>query len=265
MSELDDAANGKLTTSGPAPANGTQNRASIGEPNALPLVFCRLCKVDVQPVGKGKCPQCGAFLRLNFIARKGPVNVVRRDQLLAELLAEYQPQTVGARATCEQYAATLERLETTKPGSPEWQRMIVGARDLSASLDEFRNRAPRIPDPDLADATDDQLIERTTTILRSLLDARDEQRKGEAHIAAATECAGVQTTAGPAGEAVASTVVPAPEPVCKYCRRACVGVDHHAFEVLHWSDPEQVKKRDELATRTMMQQLGKPLPGWYRE
>jgi hypothetical protein len=51
---------------------------------------------------------------------------------------------------------------------------------------------------------------------------------------------------------------PAP---CPYCQRKCVGPDHAAYEALHWGDPEEIKKRDALATAVMMKRL--PLPEWY--
>ena len=61
------------------------------------------------------------------------------------------------------------------------------------------------------------------------------------------------------------TPVPAPQP-CPYCGLApCVGADHSAYSALHHADPEEVKKRDERATKEMMQQFGKALPDWYRE
>src|SRR5438876_206304 len=64
---------------------------ATGEPDTLPVTFCRRCQVEVKPIEKGRCPRCQKFLKLNFSARKRPVNVLRRDQLLAELTNDYQP------------------------------------------------------------------------------------------------------------------------------------------------------------------------------
>jgi hypothetical protein len=48
------------------------------------------------------------------------------------------------------------------------------------------------------------------------------------------------------------TVAPAP---CSYCGRACVGPDHHAYEVLHYDDPAEVARRDQEATKVMMRMV----------
>src|SRR5690349_11461361 len=48
-----------------------------GEPGTLPPTWCRNCQVEVKPEGKGRCPRCGAFLKLNFIRRRHPVNKLR--------------------------------------------------------------------------------------------------------------------------------------------------------------------------------------------
>ena len=42
---------------------------------------------------------------------------------------------------------------------------------------------------------------------------------------------------------------PPPAPVqCPYCHQTpCVGKNHHSYDVLHWSDPEEVKRRNEDA------------------
>ena len=62
---------------------------------------------------------------------------------------------------------------------------------------------------------------------------------------------------------------PEPEP-CPYCRQSpsrCAelkATNYEAWECLHHDDPEVVRKRDEIATKVMMQQIGKPLPDWYR-
>ena len=46
-----------------------------------------------------------------------PVNVLRRDQFLAELIAEFKPSTVVGRRNCEHLAGIYEQLEALKPGS----------------------------------------------------------------------------------------------------------------------------------------------------
>jgi hypothetical protein len=176
-----DEATPKLPDPEPSEASGPAN----GEPDTLPLTYCRVCQVEVRPVGKGRCPRCGTFLRLNFVARKGPVNVLRRDALLAELVAEYQPRTVGTRSTCEQYAATLERLETSKPGSTEWQRLITIAQTLGAALDESQTRATRTPSNLLGiDAMPSSALRLTQSLLSRLAagDTLTEREQGQLDI-----------------------------------------------------------------------------------
>ena len=59
-------------------ATTTRPAHLMGEPGTLPTVWCKRCKADVLPEGKGQCPRCGKFIRLNFMARKHPVNMLRR-------------------------------------------------------------------------------------------------------------------------------------------------------------------------------------------
>jgi hypothetical protein len=54
-----------------------------------------------------------------------------------------------------------------------------------------------------------------------------------------------EQTAAP--EAVAEPAPPPPEPDCVYCGRRCVGLTHPAYEVLHFGDPAEIKKREEDA------------------
>jgi hypothetical protein len=246
----------KLPGDPPSAPNGEPNGPSntdtsaLGEPDTLPLTFCRVCQLEVKPEGKGRCSRCGTFLRLNFVARKGPVNVLRRDALLAELVAEYQPRTVGTRATCEQYAATLERLETTKPGSTEWQRLITVAQTLGSALDESRSsRVAPVPTSALSLDEVAARAERTLAMVALLREHKE-----------------IDVVAGPLVQAPAPTADPAPEPRCTYgcgTLARCAemkATNYEAWEAIHGSDPEVVKKRDDLATTIMMKQIGKPHP-----
>ncbi len=118
---------------------------AAGEPDTLPPTWCKKCQADVLPEGKGKCPRCGIFLRHNFVARRHPINVLRRDALLAELVAEFTPVTILERSNCAHLAATLEQLDSMKPGSTEWQRLVTVAQTLGAALHNERSREPRTP------------------------------------------------------------------------------------------------------------------------
>jgi len=236
--------------------DGTQ-AALIGEPGTLPPTWCKVCEANVTPVGKGKCPRCGAFLRLNFLSRKHPVNMLRRDQLLAKLVADYLPTTTMLRATCEHLAATLERLENTKPGSAEWQRLVQTAQLLGESLDA--SRTARDESTDFASLTPDEIIvkaERALELAKRL--------KLEPPPLPSTGYPFEQAHTGRTGTTPAPPVL---EADCPHCKGPCVGPDHHAYEALHYNDPIEVKKRDDLATREMYESLRRARMGgdpWVR-
>src|SRR5262245_64913198 len=113
----DNPTNSDCTPHGPSAAH------LLGLPDSFPPTWCPNCKAEVLPKGRGACPRCGRMLKGSFLARRHPVNLLRRDQLLAKLTAEYNPNTQRLRSMCEQYAGVLEQLETMKPGSPEHQRL----------------------------------------------------------------------------------------------------------------------------------------------
>ena len=64
----------------------------------------------------------------------------------------------------------------------------------------------------------------------------------------------VQATTLTTSRGATPTVVPAPtpEPLCVYCGTLCVGQEHPAYRVLHWRDPQEVERRQKLATDTML-------------
>jgi hypothetical protein len=239
MSDLGDDANKVLTEQDPNEANGTPNgkhpdpapgssstgelatrleiseperltrapedvavlHAAKGEPGTLPPTWCRHCAAMVKPEGKGVCPRCGRFLRQNFLARKHPVNRLRRQQLHEQLIAEYTPHTMLQRWQCEMFAGVLEQVENTRPGSSEYKRLCELSQSLGVPLEEAREKytrmrgfskalgqEPTTPAPSLTPAeTDflaalrnpaspdtDERIQQVSAVLRQLLTARDE-------------------------------------------------------------------------------------------
>jgi hypothetical protein len=47
-----------------------------------------------------------------------------------------------------------------------------------------------------------------------------------------------------------------PTPTCSYCGgRPCVGPDHHAYPILHYNDPAEERRRDAVATQTMLKMM----------
>ena len=61
-----------------------------GEPDTLPPVWCGYPQAEVAPQGKGRCPRCQTFLRLNFGARGNTrINRLRREELFDTLISRY--------------------------------------------------------------------------------------------------------------------------------------------------------------------------------
>ena len=67
----------------------------LGLPDELPITWCPHCKADVKPKGRGSCPRCNKYLKGSFAARRHPVSLLRRDQILKRLVAEYRTETRG--------------------------------------------------------------------------------------------------------------------------------------------------------------------------
>jgi hypothetical protein len=277
----------------PSPANGEPNVAttalvSTGEPDTLPLTYCRKCESEVKPYGKGKCPRCHTFLRLNFYPRKHPVNVLRRDAILADLLVQFPPANVVQRAARGQLAAALERLETTKPGTTEWVRLSGVVKELS---DDLCPPTPTVTSPELPGIEDmpQSALERAEALLALLVagDTLSERQLGQLDVlreamrgavtlppdpvallssrdVESTDEPNVSATraAGPPSEPSA-TLAPAP---CTYgcgtlARCAELKATRlDAWRALHFLDPDEVARRDKEATAEMLFMLGKPSP-----
>lgn len=250
-------------------ANPEPSAASLAE--ILPPTWCPHCKAfEEKPHGKGQCRRCGRVLKGAFLARRHPVNLLRRDALLAKLIADYQPNTTVLRSSCEVLAGILEQLESLKPGSQEHQRLVTLSQLLGKSLDEsLAARTANAPQEDLETASTDELIGKTTAILRHLLEIRDATPAHDQRDAGLTVQAATPTTSE--GVAPTSALAPQPEPVCPYCRRPQAACDKLRAEkpdiwgVICSSHPDVVKTRDARATAEMWQQLGQGLPRWYTE
>lgn len=243
---------------GSAPSQPSQAQL-LGLPDELPMTWCPNCEADVKPKGKGLCPRCGRVLKGSFLGRKHPVNVLRRDQLLAENIAEYRPDTLHLRRACRWLANITERLESVKDGTPEHQRLVAMWTELTATLEA--SRTTRQP-ANIDSLTHDQLIERTTTMLRHLLEMRDNEQRWAEMSATYAHPDGADGSPSPVGDpaqhdvpVVSAAVTPAPEPVCPYCRRPCIGPTHSAYAVLHWDDPVEIERREKLATDEMFESL----------
>lgn len=263
--------NPAVTDPEPFGPNGDRNGpseppAGDGEPNAATTPrYCRKCAAEVVPEGKGKCPRCGSFLRLNFVARRHKVNVLRRDALLAELQSEFRPATIIERATCEHLAATLEQLETMRPGSTEWQRLVTTAQTLGAALHDAHPES-RTP-TNYADLTEDQLVARLETLLDSARAIRDSKRGSVQTAAMGTE--GTAIASEPSDteyreqETIHETAIdePAPEPTCGYgcgSLARCAEIKatrSEAWRALHFLDPQEAARRTQEANEDAVDQV----------
>jgi hypothetical protein len=132
----------------------------------------------VRAVGKGTCERCGVFLKLNFVARRHPVNKLRVEVLNDTFVREYNPTTQRLRSMCEQLAAVTEQLETMKPGSPDHQRLVQLSVLLGETLEASRRPLPDGPGG-VDDMNVDQLLDVTAGILDQLLAMRDADGKRE--------------------------------------------------------------------------------------
>jgi hypothetical protein len=226
-------------------------------PGEWPLTFCTTCKVEVRPVGKGQCPDCGRPVKRSHLAQRHPINKRRVAQHRDELTAQFLPSTPVDRQTVEHLAAIYERIEVAKAGTVEWQRLVTTAQTLAKTLEESRPKTPRA-ERDLTGTTLDDLAARVGR-LSSLIELA---RKSEAGSPDPEPY-----EAGPAVTAVGAEPGPAPKPepqLCKYgCGTRCTELkasNYSAWEVLHGLDPEVVKKKDAEATAVMLRQIGRPHP-----
>ena len=247
-----------------AEAEAAALRAQMaGEPDSLPLTWCKHCVAEVKPEGKGRCPRCQTFLRLNFARRTHPVNVLRREQLLAQYVRDYAPTTTHLRGMCEDLAAIREQLEGRKAdGSANHQRLVQLSQLLGTALEESRASRVASPPNDFANLSDDDLINKFTAMLREHIAQRDHK------MVVAPAGLSSEASAMPAGNAEVPTPAPAPEPICKFCMRPCIGKAHELYPLFHALDEEEIWRRRAALREAdarefeLRRQYGLPPPRW---
>jgi hypothetical protein len=253
----------------PSPGNGLP--VGTAPVVTAPVVsYCSTCDREVTPVGKGQCPICHRWVPFNSGSRKHPVNVARCEQIQQELNKEFPPANVVQRAARKQLAAALERLETTKPGTTEWQRLSTVVKELSDDLCPPTPPTDTRVDNPLASLSFDQLIaqmEEQLGMLRAIRDDAEHEpglstADGSYYAHAAGPPSEPPATLAPAPE-------PRPEPRCAYgcgTLARCAELQAtrlDAWRALHFLDPEEVKRRDAEATAVMMRQLRRGTPWDY--
>jgi len=248
-----------------------------GEPDSLPMTWCEKCQADVKPQGRGQCPRCGRVLRHSFLARRHPVNKLRRQQLLDKFVRDYRPDTQRLQSMCEQYAGIVEQLEVLKPGSPDHQRLVQLSQLLGAALEESHvPPAARLRRQfgNLSSLMLTELVERTEKLAQ---DAREMARRAVDELQAAVRGDMPPPDPTPTGNVengvdldalpdARQSAAPAPEPEaplppCPHCGRTpvrCAELKQNALDqwrVLHGNDPAEVERRDAEATAVMMKMV----------
>jgi hypothetical protein len=227
------------------------------------------------------------FLRLNFVSRRHPVNKLRVQQLIETFVQEYRPNSQRFRSMCEQLAIVTSQLETTKPGSPDHQRLVQLSVLLGEQLEGSRSTTTAADVGDLSEMTIDQLLERTELIYCRLTALRDEQppvstpspfdtspivNRQPAPLDSPDPEAGVspaQTEISvPGASSAAEPGTSEPDP-CRFCHQSiarCAEIknrDVDTWRALHHLDPDEVQRRKDRATAEMMRPGASRLPDWY--
>jgi hypothetical protein len=207
--------------------------------------WCSNCKAERTFYGRGQCSVCHCFVKNSHGAKKHPINVQRCEKYYAELVAEYQPDSLYLRDTCNKLAKTKERLEHARDGSPEWKGLSAERKDLYEVLNAAR-RARLVDEP-----------KEILTIRRVLVRGDGVEAPIPQYGPSDKQERTLETTAR---ESTTPTV-------CRYCDKTTAACDElkesrpEAWRALHFLDPEEVKRRDQLATREMHESLRRQRTG----
>lgn len=146
---------------------------AIETPLPLPATkHCANCQRQVVPSPRGSCPTCGRILPGAVFNRKGPVSLVRRDEILAQIVDEYKPRTAILKLRCLHLATAYAQLESTTAGTPAFQRLIADSQKLVAELDATRKTDDASPaPPPIESLSNEELIDRLETLLAAAREA----------------------------------------------------------------------------------------------
>ena len=265
-----------------------ETQSTEREPNGREVVPCASCGSTAPADEQGLCPgvpgnkcrrtRVGGKLALKHDGRSKltPEDLATRDALMNRLFRERGGRSaldIVSQLRVEDYATAqiqlgkvtkrLELLGAVSDGGKKRSSLVDTYNTFSARVERIAAELPPAihaagtsdlePPPDNA-----EIIARLTDLLRSALALEHPQTHSTAGLP-------VTEPIGPAGEIEHRTVAPAPQP-CAYCGQTpCIGRAHHAFEVLHYYDPEEQRRRDTEATKEMLNQIPRGLPSWYRE
>jgi hypothetical protein len=233
-----------------------------GLPDELPITWCPNCAADVKPKGKGTCPRCGRVLKGSFIARRHPVNILRRDQILKKLVAEYRPTSTRVQAMCEHYASVLEQLESLKAGTDPHRRLVEQSLTLGRELEASRSSRPPVVDPDYDSLNDDELVSRLEDALSTA------RRDRDAKLAASIPALPQRVQSEP--EPIAPPPTPEPQPTaqCQWCRmpaEACASLKERnltAWQYFHRDSPDEQARLDQEHAVEFKESIARWRSGW---
>jgi hypothetical protein len=244
-------------------ADALAEAAALAPP---PRAVCR-CGAGPHATVPNRCA-AGHAIAGNQFRKDHVVDERKREAILNRLLSDYAPSTTLLRSSCEHLASILEQLAVRKPGTPEHQRLVQLSQVLGNALEASSPRAIRFTSmPDLVALSKDELIARTTALLRSLLQSSQSKTPasstGEDH-SRASNAPGADPRAVPDTRAL-ETVTPQPER-CVYCSLSpaqCAEIKvtrRETWQVLHYDDPACIAERSADATATMHRNIGKRSP-----
>ncbi len=207
------------------------------------------------------------MMRLNFLARKHPVNRLRVDVLAERLYMEYRPATTVLRSMCAQLAGTLEQLEVLKPGSTDWARLVQTQQLLSDALEQSRS-AKTHTSLDHTTLSDDALTARFEQVL-ARAKARLALKPADATIVESTPIREEVTHAPTESEPAPAPTPPAPRPTLGEEHWESVGIhringvpshnrlgDAHAAKILDGTiplkDAIEDERQEQIALANMM-------------
>ena len=280
------------------PTDGEQPDApsDAAETNVNAVPPCAGCGTNEPPTAEGLCPtpSCRKFRHGHSLStihegrsRFSRADIDARDALIKRLFAERGGRVsldVVSQLRVEDYATAsiqlakvtrrLETLGAVSEAGNKRRSLVDVYNTFSARVERLAADLPlplmkrSSPDgkPGLEDLTLDDLLERTTIIREHLLTLRS----GPAKPVEQPSSSPIVTVASSPTPATVEDSTPVEPSNCPYCDQSlatCNDMRQHdlpAWRSLHWSDPQEVQRRAEEATREMLHQAGKPLPDWYR-
>jgi hypothetical protein len=221
------------------------------------VAVCSFCGAGPHATLPGRCAK-GHPIVGNQLARKHIANVARREQLYAENVAEYKPDTLQLRDACRWLANVRERLDTIREGTAEHDRLLANWTKLTATLEASRQARESHRMTNLEQLSPDEIVAKAERMLEMARLIRDSGREPLASTA-------THSVPEPSelGYVEPEGTEPAPPPLetCPFCRRPLAecadlrATRPDVLEALHYDSPEMVEQRRQKATAEMFESL----------